>query len=273
LRVGRRARSETEISAHGLSVSALAVSFSKKVLGDLRSKTVLVIGAGEAGTRSASALAQTGVGRLVVTTRRSGLAEEIAQQLNGVALAFDELPRALTEADVIISSTAAPTTIISTADVRAAMQPRTERPLVIVDIAVPRDVEAGVRNVKGVHLFDIDDLQAAAEANLEARKHEVGAVEAIVEAEAARFETWLDGRRVVPTIAALRQRAEATRRAEVDRTLARMAGLSDEDKERIEAMSKALVKRLLHAPVTRLRESGSERHLDAVHDLFELDDE
>jgi glutamyl-tRNA reductase len=273
LRVGRRARSETEISAHGLSVSALAVSLSRKILGDLRRKTVLVVGAGEAGKRSAGALAQSGVGRLMVTTRRSGLAEEIARELNGVALPFDELALALAEADVVISSTAAPATIISRDDVRAAMRSRAQRPLLIVDIAVPRDVEAGARGVDGVHLFDIDDLQAAAEANLEARKREIGAVEVIVEDEVKRFATWLDGRRVAPTIAALRQRAEVTRRAEVERTLARMDSLSAEDRQRVEAMSKALVKRLLHAPVTRLREGGSERHLDAVHDLFELDEE
>jgi glutamyl-tRNA reductase len=271
LRVGRRARSETEISAHGLSVAALAASLSRKVLGDLRRKTVLVVGAGEAGQRSASALVQSGAGRLLVTTRRSGLAEEIARQLNGVALPFDELPRALAEADVVISATAAPETIISASDIAMAMSSRAERPLVIVDIAVPRDVEAGARSVPGVYLYDIDDLQAQADANLEARKREVGAVEDIVEDEVRRFEAWLAGRRVVPTIAALRQQAESMRRAELERTLSRLGDASDEDRRRIEAMSKALVKRLLHAPVTRLREGGSERHLDAVHDLFDLD--
>ncbi|MPZ48936.1 MAG: glutamyl-tRNA reductase [Dehalococcoidia bacterium] len=273
LRVGRRARSETEISAHGLSVSALAVSLSRKVLGDLRRKTVLVVGAGEAGKRSAGALAQSGVGRLLVTTRRPGLAEEVARELNGVPVPFEQLAAVLAEADVVISSTAAPDAIISAADIAGAMAARAERPLVIVDIAVPRDIEPSARDVAGVHLFDIDDLQAAAGANLEARKREVGAVETIVDDEVRRFQGWLSGRRVTPTIAALRQRAELTRRAELDRTLARLGHLSDDDRQRVEAMSKALVKRLLHAPVTRLRQGGSERHLDAVHDLFELDDD
>jgi glutamyl-tRNA reductase len=273
LRVGRRARSETQISAHGLSVSALAVSLSRKVLGDLRRKTVLVVGAGEAGQRSANALVQSGVGRLMVTTRRSGLAEEIARELNGIVIPFDQLPQALSEADVVISSTAAPTAIIEASDVATAMASRSEKPLLIVDIAVPRDVEAAAREVSGVHLFDIDDLQAAAEANLEARKREVGAVEAIVDDEVKRFQAWVAGRRVTPTIAALRQRAEAMRQAEVQRTLSRLEGLSGEERQRVEAMSKALVKRLLHDPVTRLRRGGSERHLDAVHDLFGLDED
>jgi glutamyl-tRNA reductase len=163
--------------------------------------------------------------------------------------------------------------VISAGDVGHAMSSRPGRPLLIVDIAVPRDVEAGARDVDGVHLFDIDDLQAAAQANLEARRREVTAVEAIVDDEVRRFDAWLAGRRVMPTIAALRQQAEAMRQAEVDRTLVRIQGLTDDDRRRIEAMSKALVKRLLHGPVTRLREGGSERHLDAVHDLFGLDED
>jgi glutamyl-tRNA reductase len=271
LRAGRRARSETDIGAHGLSVAALAVSLSRNIIGDLRRKTVLVVGAGEMGQRAASALVQHGVGRLIVTTRRSGLAEEIARQLNGVASTFDQLPQTLAEADVVITCTAAPGTIISAADIATAMERRGSRRLLVVDIAVPRDVDAAARDIQGVHLYDIDDLETAAEANLEARKREVDAVEAIVGDEAQRFEAWLATRRVAPTIALLRRRAEETRLAEVERTFARMPHLSESDQARIEAMSKALVNRLLHDPVTRLRDAGNERHLDALHALFDLD--
>jgi glutamyl-tRNA reductase len=272
LRVGRRVRSETEIGGHGLSVSALAVALSRKVIGDLRRRTVLVVGAGEAGRRAAAALAQSGAGRLLVTTRRSGLAQEIASELNGLALPFEELPAALAEADVVLTCTSAPDTIISAEEVSAAMASRPQRPLVCVDIAVPRDIDSAARGVANVHLFDIDDLEAAAEANLEARKREVGAAEAIVRDELRRFDDWLAGRAVVPTIAALRRRAEATREAELRRTLARLEHLDEADRERIEAMSKALVKRLLHAPVSRLRQQRGQRHVDAVRDLFELEE-
>ena len=231
---------------------------------------MLVVGAGEAGQKAAGALMQNGVGRLLVTTRRTGLAQEIAGELGGVAIPFSDVAGVLAEADVVITATAAPEAIISAAVVAAAMASRPERPLLLVDIAVPRDVDAAAREVPGVHLFDIDDLQAAAEANLEARRREVGAVEAIVDAEVARFEVWLAGRRVVPTIAALRRQAEAARELELQRTLSRLGHLDAADRRRIEAMSKALVKRLLHAPVTRLREDGRERHVDAVRDLFDL---
>jgi glutamyl-tRNA reductase len=272
LRVGRRARSETDIGAHGLSVSALAVSLSRRLLGGLRRKTVLVVGAGEAGRRCAAALMQNGVGRLLVTTRRSGLAEEIAAALNGVAIPYSELTVALAEADVLITATSSPATIILAHDVERAMLSRPQRPLLMVDIAVPRDIDAAARGIPGVHLFDIDDLQAAAEANMEARRREVGAVEAIVEDEVNRFLVWLSGQRVSPTITELRQRAEATRRAELERTLARLVHLDEADRRRIEAMSEALVNRLLHDPVMRLREHGAERHVEALRELFDLDE-
>jgi glutamyl-tRNA reductase len=151
------------------------------------------------------------------------------------------------------------------------MKSRADRELVIVDIAVPRDVEPAVRDVPGVHLYDIDDLEAVADKNLDARRREVEAVEAIIEDEVSHFQTWLSGHSVQPVIAALRRNAEATRQSELDRTLKRLSHLSPADQRRVEAMSKALVKRLLHSPVARLREAGQERHVDAVLDLFDLD--
>jgi glutamyl-tRNA reductase len=273
LRVGRRARSETEIGAHGPSVSALAVSLSRRLVGELRSKTVLVVGAGEAGRRAAGALVQNGVGRLLVSTRRSGLAEEIATELNGHIIPYAGVVSALAEVDVLITATAATEPILSADDIAAAVAERPDRPLLIVDIAVPRDVDSAARDIANVHLFDIDDLQAAAEANMEARRQETSAVEAIVDSETARFEAWLQGARLVPTIAALRQRAEATRRLELERTLSRLGHLDEADRRRIEAMSEALVNRLLHGPVVRLREHGSERHIDALRELFDLEGE
>lgn len=273
IRIGRRARNETLIGAHGLSVAAIAVSLSRKALGDLRQKTVLIVGSGEVGQRAAAALAQNGAQRILVTTRTPARADAIAAELGAIALPFDQLPAALAEADVVISATSATAPVISRDTVAAAVARRPSRQIVMVDIAVPRDIEAAVRDLPGVHLFDIDDLEVIADRNLEARREEIAAVEEIVKQEAALFAKWLEAQAVTPTVAALRQRAEKTRRAEMERTLARLPKLSPEDQQRIEAMTKALVKRLLHDPVTRLREDGRERHIEAVRDLFKLDEE
>jgi len=272
IRTGRRARSETEIGGHGLSVSATAVALSRQALGDLGRKTVLVVGAGDAARLAAAALAQQGAGRLLVTTRTFERAQDIASDLGGSAYPFSELPAALAEADIVIASTSAPTHVISAADVARATAGRGKRPLVIVDIAVPRDVEPAAGEVEGVSLFDIDDLEAAAALNRIARDREVPAVEAIVADEVVRFAAWYDGLGAEPTIAALRRRAEATRATEVERTLARLPNLSAADRKRIEAMSKALVKRLLHEPMARLRGSGAGPRVDAARELFGLDE-
>ncbi len=270
IRVGRRARSETEIGSHGVSVSATAVALSRQALGDLRRKTILVVGAGDAARLAGQALIQSGAGRILVTTRTFERARDIAAQLNGAAFPFSELSAALAEADIVIASTSAPDFVIGAEDVASAMRARAGRPLVIVDIAVPRDVEPSAGEIANVRLFDIDDLQAAAETNRLARQQEVAAVEEIVEFELDRFETWYGGLRATPTIARLRSQAEAARKRELERTLARLGHLSEADRRRIDAMTKALVKRILHEPVTRLRDGAGQRHLDALRDLFGL---
>jgi len=272
IRAGRRARDETEIGGHGLSVSATAVALSRQALGDLGRKTVLVVGAGDAARLAAAALAQQGAGRLLVTTRTFERAQDIASDLGGSAYPFSELLAALAEADIVIASTSAPTHVIGAAEVASAMAARPRRPLVIVDIAVPRDVEPAAGEVEGVRLFDIDDLEAAAAINRTARDREVPAVEAIVADEVARFAAWYDGLGAEPTIANLRRRAEATRATEVERTLARLPNLSGAERKRIEAMSKALVKRLLHEPMARLRGSGAGPRVEAARELFGLDE-
>ncbi|HXH20921.1 MAG TPA: glutamyl-tRNA reductase [Dehalococcoidia bacterium] len=273
IRAGRRARSETEVGAHGLSVSATAVALVRQALGDLRRRTVLVVGAGDAARLTAQALTAAGAGRILVTTRTYERARDIAAELGAYAYSFEQLPALLSEADIVISSTSAPGHVIERAHVEAAMKRRRQRPLALVDIAVPRDVEPAAGEIPGVRLFDIDDLQAQAEAHRAARQAEVAAVEAIVEEEVARFAEWLRQNGAVPTIAVLRRRAERVRQLEVERTLARLPGLTPRDRKRIEAMSKAIVKRLLHEPVTRLREGSYERHVQALRELFGLEED
>jgi glutamyl-tRNA reductase len=271
IRAGRRARTETEIGAHGVSVSATAVALVRRELGDLRRKTVLVVGAGDAARLTAQALSGAGAGRILVTTRTVERARDIAAELGALAYPFEQLPSLVAEADIVISSTSAPAHVITRAAVEAAMLARPARALVIVDIAVPRDVEPSAADVTGVRLLDIDDLQAQAEANRQVRLREVEAVEVIVDQEVARFTAWLRQNGATPTIAALRRRAEQAREAEVARTLARLPGLGAQERARIEAMSKAIVKRILHGPITRLKEPASQPLMDAARELFGLE--
>ncbi len=273
IRAGRRARSETEVGAHGVSVSATAVALVKQAIGDLRRKTVLVVGAGDAARLTAQALASAGTGRILVTTRTLERGQDVATELGAFAYPFDQLPALLSEADIVISSTSAPGHVIERADVEGAMRSRPGRPLVLVDIAVPRDIEPSVADLSSVRLFDIDDLQAQAQVNRQARLAEVEAVEAIVEQEVARFADWLRQNSATPTIAQLRKRAERAREQELERTLARLPDVSEATRKRVEAMSKAIVKRILHEPVTKLKASGGQRHIEAARELFGLDSE
>jgi glutamyl-tRNA reductase len=271
IRAGRRARDETQVSAHGVSVSATAVALVRQALGDLRRKCVLIVGAGDAARLTAQALTSAGTGRILVSTRTFERARDIASELGALAYPFEEMPSLLREADIVISSTSAPEHVISRRDIEAALDGRGQRPLVLVDIAVPRDIDPAVAGLHGVSLFDIDDLQAQAEENLEARLNEVAAVEVVVEQEVERFRDWLDTRDVIPTIARLEARAENARRREVERTLARMPGLTTQDRKRLEAMTRAIVRRILHEPVTRLKTPTGQGLLESAHHLFGLD--
>jgi glutamyl-tRNA reductase len=272
IHVGRQARSETAIGRYAVSVSSTAVGLARKVLGDLQGSTVLVVSAGEAGKLTARNLKETGVARLLVTSRTQERAAELASELGGQALPFDELGRALAESDIVISSTGAPTFLIDETVMETTMRSRNGRPLVLIDIAVPRDVDPSVRRFENVHLYDIDDLKAVVDGNMREREKEVGKVEALVEEEVSRFVEWYRALDVIPTIAALRDHAERVRRLELDKTLARLPDLSADEKARVEAMTRAIVKKMLHQPIARLKSEGGdgELYVAALRDLFDL---
>jgi glutamyl-tRNA reductase len=273
IRVGRRARNETAIGRHGLSVSAAAVALARKTLGDLSTRCVLVISAGEAGKLTAHALQDCGVARMLVVSRRLERAQELAAELAGEAMPIDRLGEALGCSDIVITSSGSPSFIIGQDMVRDVMSRRDGCPLLLIDIAVPRDVDPAVRAIDSVHLFDIDDLQSVAEANRRARQKESAAVEAIVQEEAARFLDWSRSLGVVPTISALRRDAEKMRRAEVAKTLAHLPDLTDEEKQHIESLSEAIVKKLLHRPISRLKaKDGGQVYVEAARELFGIDE-
>jgi glutamyl-tRNA reductase len=273
IRVGRKVRTHTSIGRYTVSVSSTAVALAKQTLGDLSGKTVLVIGAGEAGKLTAGNIAGSGIGRMLVTSRSRERTADLAAALGGEAVAFDRRAEAIAQADIVISSTSAQDFVIDRAMIEGAMAQRQPAgaPLLLIDIAVPRDIDPEVRAVTGVHLYDIDELQSVAEQNLHLRRREIAGAEKIVEDDASKFADWLRSLEVVPTVAALRERAEAMRAAEVERTLAKTK-MSDADRKRVEAMTSALVKKLLHAPVSALKAPGEgERYVAAARALFGLD--
>jgi glutamyl-tRNA reductase len=271
IRVGRKARTQTQIGRHSVSVSSTAVALARGVLGDLAAKTVLVVGAGEAGKLTAGNLTGGGVRRVLVTSRNSDRTADLAAALGGEPIPFDDRAAAIAQSDIVISSTSAPGFVIDRDMIEASLSARGGRPLLIVDIAVPRDVDPSVREISGVHLFDIDQLQAVAEENLKRRRDEITQAEAIVEQEVRRFGDWLRTLEVLPTVASLRARAEAVRAAEVERTVSKM-DLSPPDRKRLDAMTSAIVKKLLHAPITHLKRPGEgERYIEAARSLFDLD--
>ena len=271
IRTGKRARTETAIGRNALSVSRACVELARRSLGDLRTKHVLVVGVGEASRLAAQALRDAGLASLTVANRTRAHAQELAESLGGEAAGLDDLPRLLAAADVVVTSTGAPDFVITRAQIEDAMAERRDRPLLVVDIALPRDVDPSAAAVPGVRLYTLDDLEAIAEANRREREAESAKVESIVAEEVARFASLWDARGVTPTIASIRHWAEDIRAAEVRRTLPKLNGLSPEQAERVEAMTKALVKKLLHGPTKSLRERKDESFTQSARELFGLD--
>lgn len=275
IHAGKRARSETSISASAASVSSVAVLLASRVFGDLSNCEVLVAGAGEMGELAVRALMERGARGLLVANRTYDRAVQLARQWDGEAMTFERLGEGLAQADIVISATNAPHTIIGRAEVEAAMRVRQERPLFVIDIAVPRDVDTEVGTLPGVHLYDIDDLEDQVESNLDGRRAEVPRVESIVEEELGAFMGWLASLEVVPTISQLRQQAEALRSAEVERALNRLDTLSEAEREVVLKLSTRLVNKLLHEPITCLKEEAANgngvAYTQAMRHLFGLE--
>ena len=271
VRVGRRARHETSIARYGASVSTLAVKLARRLLGKLRGTTVLVVSAGEAGKLAAKALANAGVSHLLVTNRNAERAGGVARLLGGQAVDFARMPEALASADIVISSSGAEHYLVTRKMAANAIASRDGKPVLFIDIAVPRDIDPAIKGLPNAHLYDIDDLQELARDNIREREKEVAAVEAIVDEEVERFGEWWSSLDVVPTIAALRERGEEIRRSELERTLARMPALAEGDRERLDALTRAIMKKVLHAPISHLRDAEGRGDTAAVRRLFDLD--
>jgi glutamyl-tRNA reductase len=277
LATGKRVRSETGIARSSVSVSSVAVKLAADFLGDLTDRRVLVIGAGENAELTARALRDRGVETLFVANRRYDRALGLAQRYGGRAIAFDSLPGELEHADIVVSSTGAPHQIVGREELEFVAATRMGRPLVLIDLAVPRDIEPGVRDCPGIALYDMDDLQEEVARNLSSRQAETDEAQVIVTEEVARFEDWLSSLDVVPTISALRRRGDEIVEQVLRENEARWESLSEADRERVATLASAVVSRLLHEPTRMLRgaagEGTSYRYVHALHELFGLESE
>jgi glutamyl-tRNA reductase len=273
LAAGKRARSETGVSERGLSLPSVSVELARRALGDLANRTVLLVGAGETAELTARALSARGVETVFVANRHHNRAIGLAQRFGGSAVRIDELPARMQEADIVVSSTNSPHHLIERDELELVMEARGGRPLLLVDLAVPRDIEPDCVEVDGVSLHDVDDVQAIADRNAAGREAEARRADRLLESEVVRFERWLGSLETIPTVAALRGRAEEV----VERVLAenesRWESLSDADRERLGVMARAIANRLLHEPTLQLKRAAEAEDEDAyarVHALREL---
>jgi glutamyl-tRNA reductase len=271
--VAKRVRTETGIAAGAVSVSSIACDLARSIFGELTARRVVLVGAGEMSEAAAKALAQQGT-LLTVVNRNQERARAVAQACGGEAREFDQLSQELVSADVVITSTASPRFVITRELMQGIIKARRHRPLFLIDIAVPRDVDPRVENMDNVFLFDIDDLEQVASQNIAARKREADLAERIIEAEVAAFDAWQRSLTLTPTLVALRERVRGVVRSELDRTLPRLKSLTDAERKMLDAMCDAVVNKLLHRPLTELKKSQAEPEgallLESVKRLFEL---
>ena len=279
---GKRARRETGISRSAVSVSHVAVQVARQLFPDLREANVLLIGSGQMSELAARNLRDNGAKRLVIINRTPENAIELARRNGASYRPLEELAAALVEADVVVSSTHAPHALLTVELVLEAMRQKRAHPrgrpgvgdetqLLLIDIALPRDVEPAVGGLPGVHLYNLDDLQAGVSQGIEQRAGEIEHVRVIIEEEVGVFERWLSTQSVVGAIGELRQRADDLRRQEVERTLRRLSpALSEREIEAIQELSKSLVNKLLHTPTLRLKDAATDGKAQAYADAFQF---
>ena len=275
--VAKRIRTETRIGSSAVSISYAAVELAKKIFGNLKNKKVLLVGAGEMAELAAEHLITHGIGEVIVANRTFERAVKLARRFNGSAVALSELVTQLEIADIVISSTGASDLILRKQDVKPIMRQRKHRPLFLIDIAVPRDLDPKINDFDNVYLFDIDDLQNVIEVNKSERRKEADKAERIVTEETLKFTQWLENFEVTPTIVAIREKADAIRTAELAKTLSQLKDLSPKEIKSIEILTTSLINKLLHDPLNFLKSNNApdekEMKLDLTRKIFGLDTE
>lgn len=272
-----RVREETAVSRGAASVSSAAVQLAKQIFGTLRGRRAMVLGAGEMAGLALECLVDEGVNAAIVANRTHEHAVELASRYGARAMHFDECWEELHDVDLVLSSTASPVPIVTVDRVRGAVGQRGDRPLCILDITVPRDVEPEVGTLSNVYLYDLDSLQQVIQSNLERRRGELPAADAIVNGEVERYWQWLTGLQAVPVLTTFRSRMDALREAELASAMRRLRGLTPEQQASVEYLAKSLMNKFMHEPSVRLRAAASNGRglgvVDAMRYLFALDPE
>jgi glutamyl-tRNA reductase len=275
LGTGKRVRTETAIGERQLSLPSVGVALARELLGDLSNRQVVIVGTGETSELAARALADRGGHLTFVATRRRDRAVSLAKRYGGGSVSFDELPQALERADVVVSATSSPHLLIEARELTEVLEARPDRPMLLIDLAVPRDIDAACGDLGGVSLYDIDDLQAVITRNRRVRQTEARKAEGIIEEEIQAFAVWLGSLEVLPTLAALRTSANEIAAQVVRENDGKWETASARDRERVEAISRAIVNRILHHPTSRMKELRDDRvhaRMALVRDLFDLND-
>ena len=276
--VGKRVRTETGLGAGAVSVSYAAVALAHKIFGDLGGRSVAVIGAGEMGKLTALHMKSHAVKHVTIVSRTMAHAARTAEAIGGASAApWEELDAVLGASDIVITATGAASPILTKAHIEAVMRPRRNRPLFIIDIAMPRDVEAAAGEIEQVFLYNIDDLQATVRENLARRASEVARAETIVNEEVEKFGSWFRSRRAIPTVVALRERFEAIRRAELERLDFKLSSLPPEARARVDEVTHLIVEKLLLTPTEQLKALGDTEtvgaYAEALTRLFNLSEQ
>jgi len=272
--VAKRVRTETKIGDRAVSVSFVAVELAKKIFGTLEKKIVLLIGAGEMCELAARYLVSGGVEKVLVTNRTYERAVSLAQEFRGDAIPFEEINQGLRRADIVISATDSPQFLIFHDQVAKVIKDRKQKPIFFIDIADPRDIEPKVGDIENVYLYNIDDLQKVADENIKDREKEAQKAEAIIQDEVIKFVRWYQSLEITPTIVSLRKKFEEIRKKELEKTLSLYPNLSDKEKQSLEALTSAIINKILHDPLTLLKQKDEEAmadlYLDALRTLFQL---
>lgn len=272
--VGKRVRTETLIDRQSLSISSVAVDFAKEMFGNLQGRSVLILGAGETSELTARHLLSNGISSVIVANRTYERAYNLAQELGGKAIRLNDFPQYLVEADIVISCTAAPKYIVEVEELKPVLNLRKNKPILFIDIAVPRDIDPKVTEFDNVSLYDVDDLQNVVQQNLNERRKEAIQAQIIVDEEIQKFLQWSDSLLVVPTITLLKEKANYIKDKELLRAMRKIGKLTDKDKKAIEILANSIVNQLLHEPISELKKSSQTEkgtlYTEAIQTLFNL---